>query len=158
MKIIATEKAYFKGSIIRAGEILTIANNAKIPAWAKKIGDEKVANTPVVETPEPKEPQQDTEQKQLEIQTDADVKKDTPAEQPADETPKQEETEPAKPSTAVEQPADDGLENMSEEEIAKTLDDLITKLVENGLMIQEPEKKTVIEQIREARKLLEQKQ
>ena len=79
------------------------------------------------------------------------IGKETPDEDAGkDENPDESETE--KENVIPEEFAD-----KSEKEILEILDDLITKGIEVGVMIEDAEKKTPVEQIIELRKLIEEK-
>ena len=99
MKIIAKQKAFYKGEIIKVGQILDIKEK-KIPSWAKELLNKNV--------------------KQEVVNT----------------------------KTVGE------LEQMNQEELDMILDNLITQLIEKGLTIENTENKTAIEQIEEAKELL----
>ena len=163
IKIQALRRAFYNGEIIRAGQILTIASN-KVPAWAKRIGketpDEDAEKTQKKD--EGKAPA--GEQQQLNINPDEQKGEDET--QTPDDAGK-EETENPDDKEQPENPEEDKTEtdaivdefvNMPEEEVAKVLDDLITKGIEAGIVLDDVDKKTPAEQVQELRKRLAEKQ
>jgi hypothetical protein len=126
MKIYALRKAFFKGEIIRIGQIVEISGN-KVPSWGKKVASEKD------ETPN----QKPTDENKKVVDNE-----NTTGEK--DETPKSDEV------------AVDEFEGKSEEEILKILDELITKSLEKNILLENVENKTPIEQIKELRELLKE--
>lgn len=153
IKIQALRRAFYNGEIIRAGQILTITSN-KVPAWAKRIGketpDEDAGKTQKKD--EGKAPV--GEQQQLNINPD-EQKEDEETETPDEDAGKDEN--PDKSETAKENIIPEEFADKSEKEILEILDDLITKGIEVGVMIEDAEKKTPVEQIIELRKLIEAK-
>ena len=158
IKIQAQRRAFYNGEIIRAGQILDIASN-KVPSWAKRIGKETPNEDGKTQNKEEQKPQTG-EQQQLDINSDANNA--TP-----EEDKKEEETETPNEDAAEEESANkteevaevipEDLVGKSDKEVLAVLDDLITKGIEIGVMIEDADKKTPIKQITELRKLIEEK-
>lgn len=145
IKIQAQRRAYFNGEIIRAGQILTIASN-KVPSWAKRIGKE----TPEENVVKDENTNPAGEQQQLDINPDGEVEKaDAEKEEVKEETPE--------PDAQEQVEILDDLAGKTDAEILAILDDLITKGIEVGVVIEDADKKTSVEQIIELRKLIEEK-
>lgn len=47
-KIIAVEKAFYKGNIVKVGEIIEITDDKKVPEWAKVLEQASVQDEPLV--------------------------------------------------------------------------------------------------------------
>lgn len=145
IKIQAQRRAFFNGEIIRTGQILTIASN-KVPSWAKRIGKE----TPDENIVKNENLNPAGEQQQLDIKPDGEVEKaDAEKEEVKEETPE--------PDAQEQVEILDDLAGKSDAEILAILDDLITKGIEIGVVIEDADKKTSVEQIIELRKLIEEK-
>lgn len=153
IKIQALRRAFYNGEIIRAGQILNIVSN-KVPAWAKRIDketpDEKSGK--IQKKDEGKAPA--GEQQQLNINPDE--KKGDEDTETADEDAGKDETSDES-GTEKENVIPDEFANKSEKEVLEILDELITKGIEIGVMIEDAEKKSSVEQIIELRKLIEEK-
>lgn len=151
IKIQALRRAFYNGEIIRAGQILTIASN-KVPAWAKRIGketpDEDAAKTQKKD--EGKAPA--GEQQQLNINPDEQKVEDET--QTPDDAGNENITNPDGQNADVV----NEFANMTDKEIAQVLDELITKGIEAGIVLEGVENKTPVEQIQELRKRLEEKE
>lgn len=166
IKIQALRRAFYNGEIIKAGQIINITSN-KVPSWAKKIGG-KTTDDDTVKTPKKDETETTAgEQKQILTPDHTEVK--------SEDTAKEEETETADGKEVIvagdggvhpipedgTKPAEENipedLSGKTEAEILAILDELITKGIEIGVMIENVEKKTPVEQIIELRKLIEEK-
>lgn len=145
IKIQAQRRAFFNGEIIRAGQILTIASN-KVPAWAKRIGKE----TPDENIVKDENTNPAGEQQQLDINPDGEVEK-------ADAEKEEQKEEIAETDAQEQVEILDDLAGKSDAEILAILDNLITKGIEVGVVIEDADKKTSVEQIIELRKLIEEK-
>lgn len=124
IKIVAKQRAYFNGEIIKPGQIITFKGD-NIPSWAKKVGSGKTeeGKTPPAPSAENASEQQTLLQPETTIQTD---------------------------NTAIEQTAGKlDLSGKTEDELNEILDDLITKGLDVGVYLENTENKTVIEQIQE---------
>lgn len=155
MKIVAKRKAFYKGAIIKIGEVLTIGNNVPIPTWAKRVsgkaeeteGEQIVITAPQQNTPQNPQPETPV--------TDAGEGKG----EDKDETDKTEETEGDKDesagdaATSVEVIPDD-LKDKSDEELAEMLNKLLDAGCEKGIMLEDTENKTIVEQIKELQEKL----
>lgn len=144
IKIQAQRRAFFNGEIIRAGQILTIASN-KVPSWAKRIGKE----TPEENVVKDENTNPAGEQQQLDINPDGEVEKADAEKEVKEETPE--------PDAQEHVEILDDLAGKTDAEILAILDDLITKGIEVGIVIEDADKKTSVEQIIELRKLIEEK-
>lgn len=167
IKIQALRRAFYNGEIIKAGQILNITSN-KVPSWAKKIGGKSPDEDAVKAQKKDETETPAGEQKQLNINpNNTEVKPEDSKKDDEGETPNNEEVIVAgdggiHPITTDDEKSTE--ENIPEDLIGKTdteiltiLDDLITKGVEVGVMIENAEKKTPVEQIIELRKLIEEK-
>lgn len=132
-KIIAIEKAFYNGNIIKVGEILDIADDKKVPEWAKILGQTKdVPDEPVV-TQGTLIPNEQTNQGETEETVETDEVEET-----------QTETEDVQ----------DELVGKTDEELEQILDELLTKALDKNIYIEDADKKTVIEQINELKSKL----
>lgn len=131
MKVIATRKAFYKGALIKAGQLVDIVDDV-IPKWAQEIGGQ---------------PEKATESVQLEL---VDAKNIETVNQDTQETSKNSDTT----SESVQLEVTDDLLGKTEQELLEILDDLQLKGIEANLMIDDADKKTVIEQIYELKTLL----
>lgn len=158
IKIQAQRRAFYNGEIIRAGQILDITSN-KVPSWAKRI-DKETPNEDGKAQNKEEQKSQTGEQQQLDINSDANNAA-------PEEDKKEEETETPNEDAAGDESTDkteevaevipEDLVGKSDKEVLAILDNLITKGIENGVMIEDADKKTPIEQIIELRKLIEEK-
>lgn len=150
MKIIAKRRAFFKGEIIKIGQVLEIKGNT-VPVWAKKIGKE--------ETPVDAQPQQDVKQIELDVTQETETETETKDE--IETETKDEEVIVAgdggvhvvEEETPVEV---DEFAGKTEKEILAILDELITKGIEKNIMLDDVETKTPVQQIIELRELLKE--
>ncbi len=140
MQIKVTRKIFFNGSIVQPGTILNIKGN-DVPVWAKAINKEpKVQEPKSNPQPIPQNPKLHAESGSQENLPVA----DNPEQKTVEETVNSENIN-----------AD--LQGKTELELAKILDTEITKAVEKNIMIDDLDKKSVLEQIIEIRtKLAEQ--
>ena len=123
IKIMAKQRAFFNGEIIKPGTILTIESD-KVPSWAKKINSGKTEETqiPPVEN--------ETGQQTL--------------------IPPEQTTQPVEEEKDDENiPAEIDLSGKTEEELNEILDELITKGLEVNVYLENTEGKGIIEQIQE---------
>ena len=167
IKIQALRRAFYNGEIIKAGQIINITSN-KVPSWAKKIGG-KTTDEDTVKTQKKDETETHVgEQKQTNINPeDTEVKSEDTGKEGETETADEKEVIVAGDGGVHPIPADDtkpaeenipeDLSGKTEAEILAILDNLITKGIEVGVMIENTEKKTPVEQIIELRKLIEEK-
>ena len=138
MKIVAKRKAFYKGAIIKIGEVLTIGNNVPIPTWAKRVsgkaeeteGEQIVITAPQQNTPQNPQPETPvTDAGEGKGEDKGEVKGDDNDED-KDETDETEETEGDKDesagdaATSVEVIPDD-LKDKSDEELAEMLNKLL---------------------------------
>lgn len=124
IKIVAKQRAYFNGEIIKPGQIITFKGD-NIPSWAKKVGSGK---TEEAKTP-PTQPVENASEQQILLQPDTTTQID---------------------NTANEQTAGElDLSGKTDDELNALLDDLITKGLDAGVYLESSENKTVIEQIQE---------
>ena len=164
IKIQALRRAFYNGEIIKAGQIINITSN-KVPSWAKKIGG-KTTDEDTVKTQKKDGTETPAGEQQSNINPDdAGVK----PEDTAGETETTDEKEVIAAGDGGVHPIPTGNEKSTEEnipedligktdtEILAILDELITKGIEIGVMIENVEKKTPVEQIIELRKLIEEK-
>lgn len=144
MKIIAKRRAFFKGEIIKIGQVLEIKGNT-VPVWAKKIGKE--------ETPVDAQPQQDVKQIELDVTQETETETET-------ETKDEEVIVAGDGGVHVveeETPVEvDEFAGKTEKEILAILDELITKGIEKNIMLDDVETKTPVQQIIELRELLKE--
>ena len=148
MKIQAKRKAFFKGAIIKVGEVIDITGN-KCPDWAKKIGEDKPApKQPEQQKNEPQQPETKTGDEQLKLGD-------------GEQTPSGETIVAGDGGVFVdngEQPEQteqkDEFAGKTDAEILAELDTLITKGIEKNIMLEDVENKTPIQQIVELRELL----
>ena len=167
IKIQALRRAFYNGEIIKAGQIINITSN-KVPSWAKKIGG-KTTDDDTVKTQKKDETETPTgEQKQLNINpNDTGVKPEDSEKDDKEETPDNDEVIvagddgvhpiPTGNEKSTEENIPEDLTGKTDTEILAILDELITKGIEIGVMIENVEKKTPVEQIIELRKLIEEK-
>lgn len=140
MQIKVTRKIFFNGAIVQPGTILNLKGNS-VPVWGKAISKEpQTQKQNTNPQPIPQEPQSQDEPSSQENQTQPDNTQQKTVEVPVD----------SENSNA-------NLEGKIEFELAQILDTEITKAVEKNIMIEDLDKKSVIEQIIEIRtKLAEQ--
>ena len=119
IKIMATQRAFFNGEIIKPGQILNIKSNT-VPSWAKTIETCKTENKKN-QNANKQEIQQQLLNQQNE--NEKNVEKNIPA--------------------------DLDLSNKTQEELNLILDDLTTKAIEKNIFLKDADKKTIIEQIQE---------
>lgn len=158
IKIQAQRRAFYNGEIIRAGQILDITSN-KVPSWAKRIGKETPNEDGKAQNKE-EQKSQTGEQQQLDINSDAnnaapeEDKKEEETETPDEDAAGDESTDETEEDVEV---IPEDLVGKTDKEVLAILDGLITKGIEIGVMIEDADKKTPIEQIIELRKLIEEK-
>lgn len=128
IKIVAKQRAFFNGEIIKPGTILNIKGD-KIPSWAKRVGSGKTEET---KTP-PAPPEQNSNGQQTLIPPVEPVSTVEPENNNGDENP----------------PAELDLSGKTEEELNTILDELITKGLEANVYLENTEGKSVVEQIQE---------
>lgn len=152
MKVMCKIKAFYNGEIIKPGAIIEFKGN-KLPSWAKEVKpSKKEQTTPNTKSEQPKQPDEQTgangeqnpstdeQNGQDGEQNIADGEQNTPDnEQTGDETAKEIKIDP---QFAQE------LAGKTETELNAILDDLITKGLDKGILI-DTENKTIIEQIYE---------
>lgn len=135
-KIIAIEKAFYNGNIIKVGEIIEITDDKKVPEWAKILGQTKDGQDEPVVTQETLIPDKQT------IKEKAGKTEETVETDEVEET--QTETEDVQ----------DELVGKTDEELELILDELLTKALDKNIYIDDADKKTVIEQINELKSKL----
>lgn len=128
IKIIAIEKAFYNGNIIKVGEIIEITDDKKVPEWAKILGQTKDVQNEAVVTQGTLIPNEQTNQGETEENVETDEVEET-----------QTETEDVQ----------DELVGKTDEELEQILDELLTKALDKNIYIEDADKKTVIEQINE---------
>lgn len=133
IKVIAIQRAFFNGEIIKPGRILNIKGD-QIPSWAKKVTQGKGEET---KTPQAPPAKKDAEQQTL----IPPGQNETPAN--PDEGKNENENIPA----GLENNLD--LSGKTDEELNVILDELITKGLEANVYLENTEGKSVIEQIQE---------
>lgn len=159
IKIQAQRRAFYNGEIIRAGQILDITSN-KVPSWAKRIGKETPDEDAGKTQKKDEGKAHEGEQQQLNITPDTNNatsegdKKEDETETPSEDAAGEESTDETEEDVEV---IPEDLVGKTDKEVLAILDDLITKGIENGVMIEDADKKTPIEQIIELRKLIEEK-
>ena len=132
-KIIAVEKAFYKGNIVKVGEIIEITDDKKVPEWAKVLEQTKsVQDEPLVA------------QGTL-------IPEEATTEGKTEETVETDEVEEAQTETEDVQ---DELVGKTDEELELILDELLTKALDKNIYIEDADKKTVIEQINELKSKL----
>ena len=136
IKIIAIEKAFYNGNIIKAGEIIEITDDKKVPEWAKVLGQTKDVQEETVVTQGTLIPNKQT------IKEKAGKTEETVETDEVEET--QTETEDVQ----------DELVGKTDEELELILDELLTKALDKNIYIEDADKKTVIEQINELKSKL----
>lgn len=133
IKIIAIEKAFYNGNIIKVGEIIEITDDKKVPEWAKVLGQTKDVQEETVVTQGTLIPDEQTIKGKTEetVETDKVAKAKTKTEDVQDE-----------------------LVGKTDEELELILDELLTKALDKNIYIEDADKKTVIEQINELKSKL----
>ena len=135
-KIIAIEKAFYNGNIVKAGEIIEITDDKKVPEWAKVLGQTKDVQEETVVTQGTLIPDKQT------IKEKAGKTEETVETDEVEET--QTETEDVQ----------DELVGKTDEKLELILDELLTKALDRNIYIEDADKKTVIEQINELKSKL----
>ena len=129
IKIIAIEKAFYNGNIIKVGEIIEITDDKKVPEWAKVLEQTKDVQEETVVTQGTLIPDKQT------------IKEKAGKTEETVETDEVEETQ-------------DELVGKTDEELELILDELLTKALDKNIYIDDADKKTVIEQINELKSKL----
>ena len=133
IKIIAVEKAFYKGNIVKVGEIIEITDDKKVPEWAKILGQTEDVQNEAVVTQGTLIPNEQTNQGATEENVETDEVEEN-----------QTETEDVQ----------DELVGKTDEELELILDELLTKALDKNIYIEDADKKTVIEQINELKSKL----
>lgn len=136
IKIIAIEKAFYNGNIIKVGEIIEITDDKKVPEWAKVLGQTKDVQEETVVTQGTLIPDKQT------------IKEE------AGKTEETVETDEVEKTQTKNVDVQDELVGKTDEELELILDELLTKALDKNIYIEDADKKTVIEQINELKSKL----
>ncbi|MBE7713709.1 MAG: hypothetical protein E7Z87_08190 [Cyanobacteria bacterium SIG26] len=138
MKVTAKIKIFYKGSIYKPGEKVDIKGNIA-PSWAKEYKPVKEEKQPVKieadKTPE-------------ELESDKNTTEEN-SDEYVDKTPEELESD----KNTTEENSDEYVDK-TPEELTIILDNLINKAIEKDIIIEDADKKSVIEQIMELEKKL----
>lgn len=139
MQVKVMRKIFRNSTLIQPGTILNIEGN-RVPVWAKAIDKKATAPDKVEQQKIINQPQKPVEQKQE-----------------VNSAPDKVEQQNNKEQTETTENLNSDLDGKTEIELAKILDAEITKAVEKNILIEDTDKKSVLEQIIEIRtKLAEQ--
>lgn len=136
IKIIAIEKAFYNGNIIKVGEIIEITDDKKVPEWAKVLEQTKDVQEETVVTQGTLIPDKQT------------IKEE------AGKTEETVETDEVEKTQTKNVDVQDELVGKTDEELELILDELLTKALDKNIYIEDADKKTVIEQINELKSKL----
>lgn len=136
IKIVAKQRAYFNGEIIKPGQIIKNFKGDTIPSWAKKIGSEKNE-----EPSNPKPPIAENENGQQTLIP--------PGQNEIPENPDKNKNGNDGDYIPADSENEIDLSGKTDDELNALLDELITKGLDAGVYLENTENKTVIEQIQE---------
>ena len=151
-KIIAIEKAFYNGNIVKAGEIIEITDDKKVPEWAKVLGQTKDVQEETVVTQGTLIPDKQTI-KEKAGKTEETVETDE-VEETQTETEETVETDEVEETQTETEDVQDELVGKTDEKLELILDELLTKALDRNIYIEDADKKTVIEQINELKSKL----
>lgn len=150
MKVIALRRAFYRGAIVRVGDVINTKGNL-IPEWAKKFDEKEEVKEPQQpqqpQQPQPEQPQvnQNAEQINLGFEENGKGK-----EEEKQEDKKEEEKEPQQPQES------ENLEEKTDEELMEILNPLLDTSVQMGIMLENAADLSLAEQIVELRKLIKE--
>lgn len=145
MKVIALRRAFYRGAIVRVGDVINTKGNL-IPEWAKKFDEKEEAKEPQqpqTQQPQPEQPQVNQNAEQINLGFEENEKG-------KEEEKKEEEKEPQQPQES------ENLEEKTDEELMEILNPLLDTSVQMGIMLENAADLSLAEQIVELRKLIEE--
>lgn len=146
MKVIALRRAFYRGAIVRVGDVINTKGNL-IPEWAKKFDEKEEVKEPQQpqqpQQPQPEQPQVNQNAEQINLGFEENEKG-------KEEEKKEEEKEPQQPQES------ENLEEKTDEELMEILNPLLDTSVQMGIMLENAADLSLAEQIVELRKLIEE--